>query len=103
MVKGAYSVEWSDEAERTFEANIKHLEEEWNAQVIQAFVDSVNTILSNLKAFPESGRESAKKNARLVTVHKNVLLVYKVQPRRKVIRLIIFLHTKQKTTKRYLS
>lgn len=51
-----YHVLWSNEAELTFENNLKYLEREWNTVTILAFIDRVDDILkkisSNPKLFP---------------------------------------------------
>ena len=46
------SVVWTPEAERTFQAQLEYLEENWPAETLRKFIDSVFEVIDNLEENP---------------------------------------------------
>lgn len=93
----ACKINWTQRAWRTYEANIKYLEEEWTDREISSFILSVDKKLSNLSKQPGIGSSRNKNtpNVRYTSVHKRVILIYKHKPVKNEIDLLIFWNTWQ--------
>ena len=68
----ACKINWTPRAWRTYEANIKYLEEEWTEKEICSFILSVDKKIANLSKQPRIGSSRNKKNPniRCTLVHK---------------------------------
>lgn len=93
-----YHVLWSNEAELTFENNLKYLEREWNTVTILAFIDRVDDILkkisSNPKLFP---RYRKKDNIHKCVITRQITVYYKIN--NSSITLLTFWNTYQDDNK----
>ena len=75
----SYTLHWTPEAARTLKQNLDYLEEEWDEQVINNFLDRVEEVLENIKANPQLyPLHRPKDNVRRCAVHKRVILHYKI-------------------------
>lgn len=95
-----HEIVWTPTALRTFQKNIDYLQEHWTDREITNFVTRVSDFLSTLSHSPRISRESYKvKNTRIGLIVKQVSVVYRVKPRKKVIELITFIDNRTDTKK----
>ena len=94
-------INWTNRAWRTYQANIKYLEEEWTEKEISQFVLLTDKKIANLSKHPRIGSPRNKKypNIRYTIVHKRVLLIYKHKPLKNEIDLLVFWNTWQNPRK----
>jgi plasmid stabilization system protein ParE len=89
-----YHVLWSNEAELTFENNLKYLERAWNTKTILEFIDRVDDILkkisSNPKLFPHYRK---KDNIHKCVITRQITVYYKIN--KSSITLLTFWNTYQ--------
>lgn len=75
----SYILRWTSESERTFNQNLEYLEEEWDYQVINNFLDRVEQVLKTIKANPQLyPLHRPKDNVRKCIVNKRITLYYKI-------------------------
>lgn len=95
-----YEIVWTPTALRTFQKNIDYLEEHWTEREIISFVTRTSDVLDTLSNAPLIFRESYKiKNTRVGVIIKQISVVYRVKPRKKVIELITFIDNRADTKK----
>jgi len=95
-----YEIVWTPTAVRTFQRNIDYLEKHWTEREITNFVTLTSDFLNTLSQSPLIFRESYKvKNTRIGLIVKQVSVVYRVKPRKKVIELITFIDNRSDTKK----
>ncbi len=88
---------WTPQAVKGLDRVIGYLEEEWTAKEILNLEQLINDFLERISKFPKLYPVAGKrKNIRKGLVDKNNYIIYKVQPRKRVIELINFRGTKQK-------
>ena len=89
-------VNWSDEAEITFDLNINYLLSEWTQKEVKNFIQQTQYVISRLQEHPESYNPSIKnKKVRRARLNKYVTLFYRYYSTRKEIILLSFWNTKQ--------
>ncbi len=89
-------IKWSDEAKKTFDRNIKYLQQEWTDREIKNFIIQTNNILSGIVAHPEMYAASAKSvNIRKAQINKYIVLYYRNYTAKKEVILLTFWHNKQ--------
>ena len=92
-----FKIVWSSNALKSYFANVKYLEKDWTQREVKKFVDTVQRTLSILSLQPRIGKPIRNKyNVRRTVVHKRVILVYRLKPRKKEIELVLFTNTYQK-------
>lgn len=75
----SYSLHWTTESARTLQQNLEYLEDEWDNQVINKFLDRVEEVLENIKANPKLyPLHRPKDTVHRCVVHKRIILYYKV-------------------------
>jgi plasmid stabilization system protein ParE len=91
----ACKINWTPRAWRTYEANLKYLEEEWTEKEISRFAELTDRKIANLSQHPGLGTPRNKKypHIRFTLVHKRVALIYLYKPRKKEIDLLVFWNT----------
>ena len=91
----ACKINWTLRAWKTYEDNIKYLEQEWTEKEIISFVTLVDKKLFNLANHPQIGNSRNKKypNVRHTLVHKRISLIYKYKPLKNEIDLLVFWNT----------
>jgi plasmid stabilization system protein ParE len=95
-----YEIIWTKKALSTFEKQIKYLDENWSETEIKNYVGIVSSFLKTLSQEPLAFRKSIKlPNIHIAVVIKQVSIVYRVKPRKKVIELITFLDNRQNPRK----
>lgn len=52
----SYTLHWTTEAARTLNQNLEYLEDEWDNQVVNNFLDRVEEVLENIKTNPQMYR-----------------------------------------------
>jgi len=84
-------IEWSIQAENSFENIITYLEKEFTQREVVNFANRVYEKLALLSVFPKLGTPNAtKKNTYRTLIHKKITLVYHYKPIKKEIVLITF-------------
>ena len=97
----AVAVLWSDEAKRTFAANIEYLQTEWSEKEIRKFILRSEYVVSSLEEYPELYSISNKhKKIRKATINKRISLFYSYRPSKKMVMLLSFWNTYQDDKKR---
>jgi plasmid stabilization system protein ParE len=97
----AYQINWTQRAWQTYEANIQYLLQHWTEKEVSAFVwltDKRITLLSE-RPLIGSPRNKRSPNIRFTLIHKRILLIYKLKPRKKEIDLLVFWNTYQNPKK----
>jgi plasmid stabilization system protein ParE len=89
----AKQINWTSEAETTFEKVIEYLLENWTEKEIRNFVTSTFRVIAFVSEHPFMFRKTNKRNVREALVTPHNLLIYKVYPDR--IDLIAFWDTRQ--------
>ncbi len=89
-------IEWSPEAEDSFDSILEYINEQFGPAEVGKFVDRVDSKLKLLVQFPGLGNPSNKRKKTHVTlVHKKITLVYQVNTRKNVILLVTFWNNQQ--------
>ncbi len=92
----AVKISWSDEAKKTFDANIKYLWEEWTEKVVKRFIQQTEYVISRLIEHPEFYSPSKKnKKVRRAKLNRYITLYYRYYSTKKEIVLLSFWNTKQ--------
>jgi len=75
----SYSINWTIEAQETFDQNIVYLEQEWNNKVLNKFLDRVNNVLQKIKINPFLyPLDELSESARKCVINKRIVLYYRV-------------------------
>lgn len=69
---------WTPQAEKSFDAVINYLQEQWSEKEIVNFVEKVNTVVSHIAHFPLSYRSAGKDDMREALITKHNLLLYRI-------------------------
>ncbi|MFN2458034.1 MAG: hypothetical protein ABR502_07530 [Chitinophagaceae bacterium] len=92
MVK---EVVWTIRAAKTYWQIISYLQEEFGEPSVIEFVNTVNNKIELIISNPYLFRKSIiQRNIFLTGVHKRTTLVYRYQPIKKVVQLLVFWNTK---------
>ena len=90
-----FDVNWTKEAEITFNKNIEYLSTSWNLLTINNFLDRVDETVDTLKTNPELYPIHSKKDhVRKCVLNKHVTLYYKIASKSRV-DLLSFWNTHQ--------
>ncbi|MBZ4187631.1 type II toxin-antitoxin system RelE/ParE family toxin [Niabella beijingensis] len=97
----AVKINWTNRAWKTYESNIKYLQDAWTQREVNNFIEQTDKLILRLSRFPQSGRSRNKKyqNIRCAVLHKRVLLIYKYKPIKNEIDLLVFWNTWQNPKK----
>lgn len=96
----AYIINWSNEAVKTFDANIDYLMSAWTGKEIIHFIKQTNLKLINIKSNPKIYRRSDKNPMiRKASINKYITLYYKYFPEKNEVILLTFWHTRQSPNK----
>lgn len=91
-----YKIIWSPLAIRTYISNIEFLEKAWTKREVVKFITAVENKISVLKIHPLKGKLTAKRlNVRHTTIHKRIILIYRVKVLKKEVELVRFFNTYQ--------
>jgi len=87
----AYKIIWSAEADKTFEANIKYLEDNWSENEIINFVNKSFEIIDVISKTPLLFKQSkTSKRIRKALIVKQISLYYRINNSKNTIELITF-------------
>jgi plasmid stabilization system protein ParE len=86
---------WSLKALQSFDANIEYLQTNWTDKEIRNFVELVDKKVVLLSKQPQIGsiRNLKYKNIRTTLIHKRVILIYRYQPTKNLVELLLFWNT----------
>lgn len=74
----AKKISWTPEAERSFEAVVEYLEENWTDREVVKFIERVNRVAEHIARHPLSYRATGKEDVREALITKqNLLLGYR--------------------------
>lgn len=95
----AYSVVWTDNADRSMYQLTDFLAQRWPSQVVQEYIDKVYDCIDLLRNFPEIGRVTNKRrNIRTVVIRPYTRLYYQVKSDQ--VYLLRLVDTRQKPGRR---
>ena len=96
----AIEIEWSNEAEITFDKNILHLRSEWTEKEVTKFLDQTKHAIKRIEDHPESyppGNRS--KRYRKARLNKYIVLFYRYYKTKGRVVLLTFWNIKQDPSK----
>lgn len=93
-------VNWTPEAEETFDAIIEYLANNWTEREIKHLVKSTMKVIELISEHPKMYRLTNRKNTREALITPHNLLAYKIYPNR--IDLLMFWDTRQNPSKKKL-
>ncbi len=89
----AKEINWTQEAEDTFEKIIEFLKTKWTEREAVNFINAANKTIFYISEAPFMFRQSKKQNIREAVISKHNLLLYRVKP--KHIELLTFWDTRR--------
>jgi len=90
---------WTPESENSFNQNLEYLSKEWDAVVLNNFLDRVEEALEIIKSNPKLyPLHRPKENVRKCVIHERIILYYKIMDE-DAIDLLTFWNTYQDPTK----
>jgi len=96
----AIEVNWSPEAEESFENNISYLQREWSEKEVKIFVRQTQKVISRILVYPESYPQGNKnKKYRKARLNKYIVLFYRYYKTKARITLVSFWNVKQDPAK----
>ena len=88
-------INWTSESEKTFNQNLEYLGKEWDAVVINRFLNRVEEVLEKLKSNPRLyPLHGSSANIHKCIIHERIILYYKVVSE-ETIDLLTFWNTYQ--------
>ena len=90
-------VVWTPKALESYVTIMEYLEAAWTEKEVKSFAALVEKRLELLSTQPEIGTPRSKKspNLRHTVLHKRVSLIYRIQPQKKQVELLLFWNTRQ--------
>ena len=74
-----YRINWTSEAEVTFNQNLEYLSKEWDQIVLNLFLDRVEEVLEKIKSNPKLyPLHSRQDKIHKCVIHERIVLYYKV-------------------------
>ena len=96
----AIEIDWSDEAQTTFDKNIYYLESEWTDKEVAKFIRQTQQALKRIEKHPESYPIGKKSNRyRRARLNKYIALFYRYNKAQGRVTLVTFWNTKQDPSK----
>lgn len=93
----ALKIKWTPQAEKGLFNVLEYLEEKWTKKEILNLERKIEEFTERISKYPKICPPSAQKsNLRKGLVDKNNYIIYRIQPRKKVIEIINFRGYKQK-------
>ncbi len=93
----ALKIVWTPQAERGLDKVLKYLEEEWTVLEILSLEQNLQDLLLRISKYPKICPSTGQyKNLHKGLVDKNNYIVYRIQPKKRLIEIINFRGTKQK-------
>ncbi len=89
----AKEIIWTREAEKTHDAVITYLAEEWSAKEVKKYIEKVNQIVHHISHHPLAYRSAGKEDVREAVITKHNILLYRVWEQR--IYLLYFWDTRK--------
>ena len=96
----AVTVQWSDQAKKTYASNIEYLEKEWTNKEIKKFILRTEYVMLNIEGNPKLYSCSNKnKKIRKAIINKRITLHYHYYPIKKIVVLLSFWNNYQDSKK----
>ncbi len=95
----AKEINWTPEAEDTFEKVIVYLRTKWTEREVINFINSANRTISYISENPLMFRQSKKQNIHEAVITRYNLLLYRIKP--KHIELLTFWDTHRNPKKKF--
>lgn len=93
----ALKIVWTPQAENGLNKVLDYLEKEWTMMEILNLEQNLNNFLNRISKYPEIYPQTGVfKNVHKGLVDKNNYIIYRTQPKKKLIEIINFRGTKQK-------
>lgn len=94
----ALKIVWTPQADRGLNKVITYLEEEWTMIEILNLEHSLQDLLNRISKYPKICPPTGKyKNVHKGSVDKNNYIIYRIQPKKRLIEIINFRGTKQES------
>lgn len=88
-------INWTSESEETFNQNLEYLLTEWDAVVVNGFLDRIEEVLNSIKSNPRLyPLHRSKENVHKCVVHERIVLYYRIVDE-DTIDLLTFWNTSQ--------
>jgi len=72
-------INWTYESERSFGQNLEYLSKEWDAVVLNRFLDRVEEVLETIKSNPKLyPLHRPKDNVHKCVIHERIVLYYRI-------------------------
>lgn len=96
----ALEIVWTPQAKRGLDKVIEYLEEEWTIMEILTLEQNLQDLLNRISNYPKICPETRMyKNVHKGLVDKNNYIIYRIQPKKRIIEIINFRGTKQEPLK----
>ncbi|MBN8854925.1 MAG: hypothetical protein BGO55_19520 [Sphingobacteriales bacterium 50-39] len=96
----AVEIDWSYEAQTTFDKNIFFLQSEWTDREVIKFIDQTNQALKRIEQYPESYPKGNRRNKyRKARLNKYIVLFYRYYKTKGRVVLLTFWNVKQDPAK----
>jgi len=96
----ALKIVWTPQAENGLDKVLDYLEKEWTIMEILKLEQNINDLLNRISKYPKICPQTGKfNNVHKGLVDKNNYIIYRIQPKKKLIEIINFRGTKQKPIK----
>lgn len=69
---------WTPQSEKTHDAVIDYLEQEWSAKEVIEFIGKVNKIVQHIGRHPLAYRSAGKEDVREAIITKHNILLYRI-------------------------
>lgn len=92
----ALKIVWTPQADRGLDKVIEYLEKEWTVMEILNLEQNLQDLLNRISKYPKICPATGKyKNVHKGLVDRNNYIIYRIQPKKKLIEIINFRGTKQ--------
>ncbi len=93
----ALKIVWTPQAERGLDKVLEYLEREWTVNEILNLEQNLLDLLSKISKYPKICPATGQfNNVHKGLVDKNNYIIYRIQPKKELIEIIIFRGTRQK-------
>lgn len=74
----AKEIIWTPQAEKTHDAVIDYLNEEWSEKEVMKFIEKSDDVIKHISRYPMAYRSAGKDDVREAVVTKHNLLLYRI-------------------------
>ena len=94
----AKEIIWTPQAEKTHDAVINYLEQEWSEKEVIKFIEKVNSIVQHISRHPLAYRSAGKEDVREAIITKHNILLYRISGQ--TIYLLYFWDTRKNSARK---